>query len=91
MAVLFIKSADKHGIPHHESIYAMAQAAGHALLEERMHAFVGHPHPGALPDNWLEVLAKETARDAVIFHSMPLTDKFSYLLYEPNGDEHRQH
>lgn len=81
MEVIFTQSADKHGVSHGEAIYAIAHAAGTELCDDGAYAFIGHPHQGALADDWLEVLARKTSRgDVVIFHVMPLTDRYVYLL-----------
>lgn len=43
--------------------------------------YVGHPHRQT--DGYLEVIvAHRLPRTIVIFHVMPLTDNFRYLLYE---------
>ena len=77
VAVTWTESADKHGIPHEEALYAMSHA--HKVVRE-----LGVPRVGALaptlfigPSRFgtLEVLATITPPAGVhIFHVMPLRE-----------------
>lgn len=85
MGVEFKASADKHGIPREDSIYAMIHAEASAEVEgepgETAVVYVGHPH--GQTDRYLEVIAAhQPPRTIVIFHSMPLSDLFRHLLNE---------
>ena len=88
----FIDSAFEHGISEEDSRYAILHhvirgettsctARGRALM------FVGHPHPQT--ERYLEVGVELTYQgELVVFHSMELTDKWSWLLFElREGDE----
>lgn len=85
MGIEFTDSADRHGIPREETLYAMLHAEvtatvpGHA--GETTLVYVGHPH--GQTDRYLEVIAAITPpRGVTIFHSMPLTDLYRHLLHE---------
>ena len=85
MGVRFTSSADKHGIPREDSLYAMVHAQAAAEVEgkpgETTIVYVGHPH--AQTDRYIEVIAAHLPpRTVVIFHSMPLGDLFRDLLQE---------
>lgn len=85
MGVEFAPSADKHGIPRADTLYAMLHAEGEAELEgqpgEVTIVYVGHPH--AQTDRYIEVIAAHRPPRVVwIFHSMPLSDLFRELLDE---------
>lgn len=85
MGVEFTKSADRHGITHEDSLYAMMHAEVSAEIDgepgETTMVYVGHPH--GQTDRYLEVIAAHRPpRTIVIFHSMELTDMFRHLLAE---------
>lgn len=85
MGVEWARSADKHGIPHEDALYAMMHAEVSAEVDgepgEQVIVYVGHPH--GQTDRYLEVIAAHRPpRTIVIFHVMPLTDIFRYLLHE---------
>ncbi|MDZ7576819.1 MAG: hypothetical protein U0904_01370 [Candidatus Nanopelagicales bacterium] len=85
MGVRFTSSADKHGISREDSLYAImhAQASGEVEGEpgETTMVYVGHPH--GQTERYIEVIAvHRPPRTVVIFHSMPLSDLFRYLLHE---------
>ncbi|WP_336653526.1 MULTISPECIES: hypothetical protein [unclassified Leucobacter] len=85
MGVEFTRSADKHGIPREDSLYAIMHAAVSAELDgepgETTMVYVGHPH--GQTDRYIEVIAAHRPpRTIVIFHSMPLSDLFRPLLNE---------
>jgi len=85
MGVEWKRSADKHGIPHEDALYAMMHAEVSAEIDgepgEQAIVYVGHPH--GQTDRYLEVIAAHRApRTIVIFHVMPLTDMFRPLLNE---------
>jgi len=74
MALQWLSSADKHGIPRDEVLYAMLNATmdrewpparpGNSIVP---HLYIGPSRFGTL-----EVLAEIGPRDVVIFHAMPL-------------------
>lgn len=85
VAVRFASSADKHGIPREDSLYAVMNAEASAEVEgepgETTMVYVGRPH-GQM-DRYLEVIAAHRLpRTIVIFHAMPLSDLFRYLPHE---------
>ncbi|SNU02816.1 hypothetical protein SAMN06298212_1713 [Ruaniaceae bacterium KH17] len=85
MGVQFTSSADKHGIPRQDSLYAIMHAEASAEVEgnpdETTMVYVGHPH--GQTDSYIEVIAAHRPpRTIVIFHAMPLSDLFRYLLQE---------
>lgn len=78
-------SADKHGIPRADALYAITHAEASAEVKghpgELTVVNVGHPH--AQTDRYLEVIAAQRPpRDLVIFHVMELTDVYRHLLSE---------
>ena len=85
MGVQFTSSADKHGIPRGDSLYAIMHAEASAEVEgepgETTMVYVGHPH--GQTDRYIEVIAAHRPpRTIVIFHAMPLSDLFRHLLHE---------
>jgi hypothetical protein len=94
LEIIWAASADKHGVPREDALYAMAHAEGMeqvapgdvsrvtAYPDRQRVVFVGHPH--AQTERYLEVIVAHQAGRAVFFHVMPLTDTFRYLL---EGDE----
>lgn len=85
MGVQFTDSADKHGIPREDSLYAIMHAEASAEVDgdpaETTMVYVGHPH--GQTDRYIEVIAaNHPPRTIVIFHSMPLSDLFRHLLHE---------
>lgn len=85
MAVQYTNSADKHGVPREDSLYAMLHAEVSAELDgepgEVTMVYIGHPH--GQTDRYIEVIAAHRPpRTVVIFHSMPLSDLYRYLLSE---------
>lgn len=88
MGVEWTPSADKHGIPREDALYAMMYYAVSAEIDgepgETTVLYIGHPHEQT--DRYLEVIAAHIPpRTILIFHVMPLTDMFRYLLHE--GDK----
>ncbi|GAA1359946.1 hypothetical protein GCM10009596_16050 [Arthrobacter rhombi] len=85
MAVEWTTSADRHGIPRRDALYAIAN---HEALEEiegrsgeRTIVYVGHPH--GQTDRYIEVIAAHSEpRTVVVFHAMELTDLYRHLLHE---------
>ncbi|MDK8237446.1 hypothetical protein [Actinomyces urogenitalis] len=87
MAIEFTESADKHGIPHEYAIHVLTHALNRRQTDGRPGdvtiAFVGRPHD--LSRDFIEVIAAYTsAGKIVVFHVNYLTDKWSWLLYEPD-------
>ncbi len=85
MGVRFTSSADKHGIPREDSLYAIMHAEASAEVAgepgETTMVYVGYPH--AQTDSYIEVIvAHLPPRTIVIFHSMTLSDLFRDLLHE---------
>ncbi len=85
MGVQFTNSADKHGIPHADSLYAILHAVVAAEVEgapgEVTTVYIGHPHKQT--ERYIEVItAHRPPRTIVIFHAMPLSDLFRHLLNE---------
>ncbi len=85
MGVEFTDSADKHRVPHEDTLYAMLHAEASAEIDgypgEVTIVYVGRPHEQT--DDYLEVIAAHRPpRDITIFHSMPLSDIFRHLLDE---------
>lgn len=85
MGVEWTDSADKHGIPHEDVLYAMANAEASAEIEghpeETTIVYVGHPH--GQTSRYLEVIAaNRPPRELIIFHAMELTDTYRWLLDE---------
>lgn len=87
MGVQFANSADKHGIPREDTLYAIMNAEVSAEVEgepgEVTMVYVGHPH--GQTDRYIEVIAAHRPpRTIVIFHAMPLSGLFKNLLSEGN-------
>lgn len=85
MAIEFRNSADRHGIPRADTLYAMTHAEAIAEVDgfegETTMVYVGHPR--GQTDRYLEVIAAHRPpRSVVIFHSMSLTDLYRHLLQE---------
>ena len=85
MGVQFTSSADKHGIPREDSLYAILHAKASAEVDgkpgEVTMVYVGPPH--SQTDHYIEVIAAHRPpRTIVIFHSMPLSDLYRHLLHE---------
>lgn len=82
--IKFTPSASKHGIDTMDAAQAMRDAVVRVALREDEHEtlwlFIGHPHPQALEDDWLEVLAAEKSRMVVVFHVMRLSDVYRHHL-----------
>jgi len=83
VAVTFTPSADRHGIPHQDAIYAMIHFAGREEVAGEpgrvTMAYVGHPH--AQTDRYIEVIAEVNPPDGVkIFHVMDLSDMYRHLV-----------
>lgn len=82
--VEFTSSADKHGVPHEDILWAVAHHSVRVAIPGRdgrpdATLFIGHPHPQT--NRYLEVmLAMQAPRGVVVFHAMELTDKYRYLL-----------
>lgn len=87
MGVEFTPSADRHGIPREDAIYAMSHAEGVEEIPGRTgevtRVYVGRAH--AQTDRRLEVIAAHRPpRDIVIFHVMDLSDLYRHL---KNGED----
>ncbi len=85
MGVEFTTSAEKHGVSREDALYALLNYVNKAEIVgeqgEKTIVYVGHPH--AQTDRYIEVIAAHRVpRTIVIFHAMPLTDLFRYLLHE---------
>lgn len=84
MAIEFDDSADRHDIPHDDVLYAMTHYVGTDEVDGRTRdltrVFVGKPHEQA--KRYIEVIAKMSHGDIVIFHAMELSDNYRYLLHE---------
>jgi hypothetical protein len=85
MAVEWTASADKHGIPREDALYAIANAVGseevHGLSGEVTTVYVGHPHPHTA--RHIEVIAAAIPpRRLRIFHVSELTDHYRHLVPE---------
>lgn len=85
MGVQFTSSADKHGIPREDSLYAIMHAEASAEVDgapgEVTMVYVGHPH--GQTDRYIEVIAAHRQpRTVIVFHAMPLSDLFRHLLTE---------
>lgn len=85
MAIEWASSADKHEIPREDTLYAMLHPEVTAEIVgrpgETTTVYIGHPHPQT--HRYIEVIAaSRPPNTVVIFHSMPLTDVFRYLLTE---------
>ena len=69
----FSPSADKHGIPREDAVYA-ARRPG-----ERSFMFVGLPHQHAM--RYIEVgVAVDGRGNRKIFHAMEVTDLYRYIV-----------
>lgn len=83
MAIIFTRSASRHGIPNEDAVHAMTHAEGRE--EDSSGAtlaivFVGHPHPQT--DRYIEVIATMRRSDIVVFHVMDLSDLYRHLVEE---------
>lgn len=90
MATLrWTKSADKHGISHDDAAHAVVTAKVVRDLDsdgvEVTRLYIGHPHPQAMADDYLEVIAAVRPGVMVIFHVMHLSDLYRHLLHEAGG------
>jgi hypothetical protein len=84
MLIEIEESARKHGYGDGEIRYAVLPAVGYEPTAGRggrlTIMFVGHPHEGALDDNWLEVgVARWNDGTLHAFHAMQLTDNWRHL------------
>jgi hypothetical protein len=81
-------SADRHGIPHEDVIYAMRHATGHEEVQspsarpgDKVFVYVGHPH--AQTERYIEVIAVHRhPRQVIVFHAMELSDHYRHLTVE---------
>jgi hypothetical protein len=85
MGVEWTRSADKHGVSREYALYALMNYEVSAEVEgergETTIVYIGHPH--AQTDRYIEVIAAHRVpRTIVIFHAMPLTGLFRYLLHK---------
>jgi hypothetical protein len=85
VGVEWTTSAGKHGVPREDAVHAMVNAEVSAEVDgepgEQTIVYVGHPH--GQTDDYLEVIAAHRPpRTIVIFHVMPLTDTFRWMLHE---------
>jgi hypothetical protein len=86
-------SADKHGIPRADQIYALINATYKVeLADERIDGgavwlYIGPPH--AQTDRELELLVNvySDGREALVFHTMPLSARYwRYREENPGGN-----
>lgn len=93
MAPRWAESANKHGIPRADQIYAIVNATYKARIADEgvepgeVWLYIGCPHPQT--EREIEVLVKtySDGRAALIFHAMELGPKFRRLREEnPRGD-----
>lgn len=90
MGVEFTASASKHGISNDDAAYAMMHPQGRAQIAgepgEVTMVYVGHPHEQT--ERYIEVIAAlRPPRGIVVFHVMPLSDLYRYLLNEGENPE----
>jgi hypothetical protein len=81
MAIIFTRSAGRHGIPNEDAVYAMTHAEGReedSRGTDVTIVFVGHPHPQT--DRYIEVIATMRRPDIVVFHVMDLSDLYRHLI-----------
>ncbi|MDF7663308.1 hypothetical protein PT282_01245 [Bifidobacterium sp. ESL0763] len=84
MIIEIEESARKHGCKDCEIEYAVLHAVNYEQIPGRRgrlaFMFVGHPHRGALDDDWLEVGVARW-RDGTLraFHAMRMTDNWWHL------------
>jgi hypothetical protein len=79
------ESARRHGFTDEEIRYAVFHKIGFARTQGRdgqlAFMFVGHPHQGALENNYLEVgVAQWKDGSLHAFHAMQVTDNWRYLI-----------
>lgn len=79
------ESAGKHGVTYREIAYAVLHYAGMQDIRDRdgmdAVAFVGPRHPGALEEDYIEVIVKEAGPgEFVAFHAMTVTDVWRRLI-----------
>lgn len=82
MAVTWADSADRHGVPHEDALYAIAHATGTEDVEGRpgwtTTVYVGRPH--GQTDRYIEVIvATRLPREVLVFHVMELSDLYRHL------------
>lgn len=87
MGIEFTGSADRHGVPREDALYAMLHPDGteevDGLEGERTIVYVGPAH--AQTEQRLEVIAAHhEPRTVVIFHVMHLSDLYRHLA--PGGE-----
>ncbi len=87
MGVEWTSSADKHGIPREDALYAIGHAEGAEQIAgipgEVTTVYVGHPH--GQTDRYIEVIAAmRPPRPVTFFHGMLLSDLYRHLLNEGN-------
>lgn len=88
MGVRWAPSADRHGVPHEDALYAITHAVASEHVVGRPGevtvVYVGLPHRQAV--RYLEVIvAIRASRDLVVFHAMELSDVYRHLL--PEGSQ----
>jgi hypothetical protein len=86
-------SSQEHGVPREEQVHVLLHATYTRELRvsdpdrERITLYIGHPH--AQTDREVEILVRSfpgTAREALVFHAMPLGPKYRRLREEhPDG------
>ncbi len=87
MGVEWTSSADKHGIPREDALYAIGHAEGAEQIAgipgEVTTVYVGPPH--GQTDRYIEVIAAmRPPRTLTIIHVKPLCDLYRHLLNEVN-------
>ncbi|ROT86285.1 hypothetical protein [Bifidobacterium mongoliense] len=81
------ESARKHGCTDAEIAWAVMHHVGRQSTQgidgQPTFMFAGHPHRGALDEDYLEV-GVAMWRDGTLhaFHAMPLTSKWQHLRYQ---------
>jgi hypothetical protein len=81
------ESARKHGCVDAEITWAVMHHVGRQSVKgvdgQPTFMFAGHPHVGALDDDFLEVgVAMWHDGSLHAFHAMPLTSKWQHLRYQ---------
>lgn len=84
-------SAGKHGVTYQEIVYAVLHHAGKEEIQDRNGldavVFAGPRHPGALEEDYIEVIVKEAEPgEFVAFHAMTVTDVWRHLIKQHKRD-----
>lgn len=89
VAIEWADSADRHGIPREDALYAMSNAVASQQVEglpgEVTVVYVGHPH--GQTERWIEVIAAHRPpRTITIFHVMDLGSLYRHLIEGEGND-----